>query len=99
MYQKQPRFESKRYRDFVTSLECFCCNKPGPSECHHIKGVGGYSGAGMKASDYLSMPLCSACHHKLHICKLPLDMQFVWIAETIDRAFRAGIIGLTKDIF
>ena len=99
MYQKETRFRSERYLDFVRLLECVGCNHIAPSHAHHIKGVGGFSGGSMKASDYLTMPLCKGCHDKIGEAKISLDMQFVWITKTIDRAFRAGVIGLTKDIF
>ena len=93
MFQKKKRIKSEKYLEWVRGLPCANCQAPGPSEVHHIKGIGSFSGVGKKASDYLSMPMCAQCHRDFHAGYLfQPGYQFSLIVKTIDRAFQEGII-------
>jgi hypothetical protein len=58
---------SKRHMGRIAEVACVLCDalgRPGtPAEVHHIR-----DGAGMqqRASDWLTVPLCPACHRGPH---------------------------------
>jgi hypothetical protein len=53
-------------------------------------------GAGYKASDWLTMPLCHTCHTAAHNGDSEiLDSQHIFILKTLDIAFRDRIIQTT----
>jgi len=83
-----------KYLAYVRTLPCCVCNKPGPSEPHHIKGVGGFSGAGLKAPDYASMPMCATCHREMHDHGEGRNAQAIYAIRTIGLAVEYGIIKL-----
>jgi len=86
--QKQPMFRSRKYLDFVKSLDCCNCGAPA-DEAHHIIGIGGHSGMGMKPSDSLTMPVCRGCHTTIHNSPDMWERQYEWIALTLDKAIRS----------
>ena len=95
MYPKRERIKSEKHLKWVRSLECSVCGKPPPSVPHHIKGVGNFSGAGMKASDYLTCPMCATCHAEFHgnnLLTITYYVQYEFIVKTLDRAFQEGVI-------
>ena len=50
-------------------------------------------GAGYKASDIFTMPLCFECHRGMHSGDVGLlDEQFYFILLTLDKAVRAGAL-------
>ena len=56
-----------RYLARVAALGCVLCELQGygsdvPAEVHHIRGDASQVGGAQRASHYLSMPLCPACH-------------------------------------
>lgn len=78
------RWRNGEYQKWVAGLECARCARPGPNQCHHIKGVGHLGGAGLKAPDMYCVPLCPSCHHDLHQ-HAHIDMlkeQWEWAART-----------------
>lgn len=54
--------KDKEYSDWIKSLPCAFCGKPGPSQQHHIRNLDGPTGTGIKPSDYVSLPACDLCH-------------------------------------
>ena len=48
----------------VAELPCCVCGSE-PVQVHHIIGVG-LSGAGMRSSDWFTLPLCYSHHSELH---------------------------------
>jgi|TARA_R110000824_G_scaffold381515_1_gene574293 NADP-dependent 3-hydroxy acid dehydrogenase YdfG len=96
MLKKDKRWESKKYTNWVATLNCVNCNaQDGTVVAHHLKGrlspLSG--GAGYKASDWLTMPLCYGCHTKAHSGDIDvLDWQPMFILKTLDTAFKEGII-------
>jgi len=99
---KHKRWSSKKYTNWVATLPCSNCGlEDGTIVAHHLKGrYAPYSGgAGIKASDWLTMPLCYKCHTKVHNGdKDILDFQlFPLILSTLDKAFREGILEESND--
>jgi hypothetical protein len=61
-----PRIKKRRLKDpawlnRVRRLPCCVCDSPPPNEAHHIKD--GSVGAGQKAGDHETIPLCAE-HHR-----------------------------------
>ena len=93
MIGKTKRWENKQYLRWVSSLPCANCTiEDDTIVAHHLKGryapLSG--GAGYKASDWLTMPLCYTCH--------TLDWQPMFILNTLDKAFRDGIMVYRKHV-
>jgi len=59
------RWVNKKYREMVQLKRCFACQKPGPSEAHHVTWAEA-RGMSKKVSDYLCVPLCPDCHRAVH---------------------------------
>ena len=93
---KHPRIESRKYLDWVSTLPCAACKvEDGTVVAHDLKGrFAPFSGgAGWKANDYFSMPLCYEHHTDIHNGNTYLlDWQPYFIMETLDKAFYAGLI-------
>ena len=95
---KKRRWSCKKYTNWVATLPCSNCGlEDGTVVAHHLKGrYAPYSGgAGIKASDWLTMPLCYDCHTKVHNGdKGVLDFQvYPLILSTLDKSVREGILG------
>lgn len=78
--------KNAKHLSFVRQLPCIHCTAPAPSEAHHIKGIGHFSGAAMKASDFATMPLCRDCHRMIHAEPDQNFMQYEWLARTLLKA-------------
>ena len=87
---KTTRYENKKLLAFVRGLPCIRCRKPGPSDAHHVKGIGYLSGGGLKAPDWATMPLCLTCHDIVQ--KDALEDQWEWALRTIGMALDEGVI-------
>lgn len=96
MIPKNKRWENKRYTRWVATHECAACGMHDDTiSPHHLRHIyAQLSGAtGYKASDWLAMPLCYACHNKLHNGSRWLrEYQPFMILKTLDMAFRDGIM-------
>lgn len=90
---------SEAYRRAVASLPCICCGVPGISQCAHANTG---KGAGIKASDLDSFPLCACqpgrrgCHSKFDQGALFLKterrlIEPAWIADTQRRIRAMGL--------
>lgn len=91
---KSPAIRSRKYLAWVRDQDCCHCRAPGPSDPHHIRGVGHFGGMGMKAPDYLVMPLCRGCHDAVHSARIEAGEQWRMIVVTLDRAMRDGVIAI-----
>lgn len=58
---KKPK-KDRKHLERVKSLPCCVCGAYPPSDVHHCKGHEFGTGAGLKASDYDTIPLCKAHH-------------------------------------
>ncbi len=88
---KDKPFRSKKYTDWVKSLDCCACGV-NSSEPHHIINEG-EGGTGTKACDLLSMPLCRPCHVKIHRADGDKSQQWKWVAKTLQKAIKEGVLG------
>ena len=88
---KQQRFKSEKYLKWVRSQPCCVCGKPA-DHAHHIIGVGGMSGMGLKAQDWATVPVCAEHHRLIHLFPDMQGDQWEWIARTLGRAIEEGII-------
>ncbi len=97
-YPKLARWESRPYRMFVASQECFGCGIEGYSQAAH-ENVN--KAKGMKASDERSFPLCCTrpgkigCHYEHDNCIDQTKEQrdedaLVYVARMQARARKAG---------
>ena len=101
MMQKSPPWRSKKYLAWVKTLPCCLCGCPS-DDPHHVKGIGNLSGAGLKASDIYTMPLCRRCHNRIHDPKTDEDQsaandQFYYICRTVERAVKEGILVIGEE--
>jgi hypothetical protein len=97
--QKITRWESKKYREWVAKLPCGNCKAEDDTiVAHHLAHILAphCGGTSLKASDYLTMPLCFVCHNKIHTTYDPkiLENQVNMIFNTLRLAFHDGTIGL-----
>lgn len=82
-----------KYLDWIRGLDCSVCCVRGSSEAHHFIGEFHVSGVGLKAPDYLAMPICRNCHSAIHMATPGWkDRQREALIRTIIRAFEAGMI-------
>ena len=95
---------SEAYRRAVASLPCINCGVPGHSQCAHSNSG---KGAGIKASDLDSFPLCTVhpgadgrlvqgCHEKfdqgaLFTKAVRRELEPVWAADTQRRILAMGL--------
>jgi len=97
--QKSLRWESKKYRDWICTLDCVICGQPGWEDNqivpHHIHGIGGFSGMGAKAGDNLTMPMHVRCHNYWH-SHPDHEAQWAWLVKTQSQAILAIANGTLK---
>lgn len=95
---------SEAYRRAVASLPCINCGVPGHSQCAHSNSG---KGAGIKASDLDSFPLCTVhpgpdgtlvqgCHERfdqgaLFSKLVRRELEPVWIADTQRKIYSMGL--------
>ena len=63
--QRQPPHRSTAYRARIRDLPCHICQRPAPSDPHHV--VTG--GMGQKCSDLMLVPLCREHHNEVGASK------------------------------
>lgn len=88
----------KKYRDWVESQPCMICSVEPAGDCHHGISLGyGEGGMGTKACDLLSMPLCREHHQQMHRNSGMQKDQWRYIAKTLQKAIKAGVVSRLKD--
>jgi hypothetical protein len=87
---KKKTYRNRAYLDWVKTLDCCNCGAPA-DDPHHIIGQG-EGGMGTKASDLLVMPLCRGCHTHIHSCHELWEMQWKWVAKTLERAIEEEVL-------
>ena len=97
MIEKNKRWIEKDYTRWVATLPCVNCGLHDETiVAHHLKHrYAPYSGGGMglKADDWLTMPLCFECHASAHSGDANiLDFQAEFIFKTLTAAFKYGIL-------
>lgn len=102
--EKSAPVRSEAYRRAVASLPCINCGVPGHSQCAHSNSG---KGAGIKASDLDSFPLCTVhpgadgrlvqgCHENfdqgaLFTKAVRRELEPVWAADTQRRILAMGL--------
>lgn len=89
---KAKRWHKKKYEDWIKTQSCMICGKP--AEPHHIKGIGNFSGSGLKADSILCMPLCHEHHMEMHRNTEMQKDQYELICRTVLAAVREGVLKL-----
>ena len=84
--------KNEAYLAWVRTLPCYTCEAPPPSDPHHIKGVGKFSGTGLKAPDVLTIPLCRRCHEHIHSFPKLWGEQWKMVIDTLLLAFDEGVL-------
>lgn len=84
-------WRSRKYLDWVKTLDCSICGAPA-DDAHHIIGRGHMGGMGTKAPDLMVIPVCRGCHGEIHRNPDLWDWQWEGIARTVLRAVDAGIL-------
>ena len=97
MIKKNKRWIETDYRRWVATHPCANCGIHDETiVAHHLKhrhAPYGGAGMGMKADDWLTMPLCYSCHDRAHNGDGDvLDWQADHIFKTLTPAFRNGIL-------
>ncbi len=97
MIEKNKRWVEKDYTRWVATLPCVNCGLHDETiVAHHLKhrhAPHGGGGIGMKAHDWLTMPLCFECHASAHNGDANiLDFQADFIFKTLTKAFKYGIL-------
>lgn len=88
---KQKPFRSRKYLDWVKQQPCIICGAQA-DDPHHLVGVGGMGGMGTKAPDSMVLPVCRIHHGEIHADPLCWHEQWQWIARTLDKALRDGVL-------
>ncbi len=94
MGKKKRLGDSEKYLAWVRQQNCIRCGAPAPSEPHHIKSIGHFSGTGMKAVDLFTMPVCRRCHVTIHNDPERWQDQPIWILQTIEKAVKQEIVSI-----
>lgn len=89
-------FASQAYIDWLKTLPCCNCQAPA-DDPHHLIGLGGMSGTGMTAPDSMAMPVCRPCHDEIHATPELWPRQWEWIARTLEKALRDGVLTLAGE--
>lgn len=87
---KKPKFRSKKYTNWVATLNCARCHIRDETVIpHHLIGVGdGIMGG--KAGDDLAVPLCFRCHQYIHSPESNKNEQWDWVKRTQEKAKKEG---------
>ena len=88
--QKGSRWRSPRYLAWVRTLPCCVCGRPADS-AHHLIGIWGMSGMGLKSPDSMVMPVCDGpggCHAEIHSQAELRNRQPGFLRDTISRGVR-----------
>ena len=80
---------SKRHMQRVAELPCVVCGTH-PVQVHHIR-MANLTGAGQKASDWLTIPLCQPDHNMLHsdmpMWEMRNGRQIDHVTKTLERLY------------
>ena len=85
------RYRNAKYLSWVRSLPCSLCGGEA-GQAHHLIGLGGMSGMGLKASDVYVMPICGTCHNDMHTKPELWPSQWGYICRTLGKAVEEGIL-------
>jgi hypothetical protein len=87
---KPKAYRSAKYLRWVKTLPCVMCGAPA-DDAHHAIGLG-LGGMGMTAPDGMAMPVCRGHHTEIHATPELWPSQWLWVAQTLQRALDEGIL-------
>lgn len=86
------RWRSEKYLAWVRTLPCCVCGATIGVAAHHLIGMWGLSGMGLKAPDSFVMPACDPvyghsrdCHQQIHADQQLRDRQPEFLKSTLAR--------------
>jgi len=82
--------KNKKYLKWVAEQPCIYCGKE--SQAHHLRVYSLGAGAGKKAPDYFTLPVCYEHHAECHSLEIEKSTSMSGRMQTIGRAFEYGII-------
>ena len=94
--QKEIRFRSRQYLDWVKQQRCCNCQAPA-DDPHHLTGMWNLSGMALTAPDSFAMPLCRLCHDAVHTDPAMQWMQPIWLMDTINAGLEQFAEGSIHD--
>lgn len=97
--KQDARFRSPAYLRWVRSMPCCVCLAPADS-AHHVIGILGLSGMGLKAPDSYVMPVCDGpdgCHGEIHRDPELQKHQPAWLLQIIGYGLRQFPTGEIHD--
>ncbi len=81
---KKPKSRAHRQDEghlaFIRTLPCLTCRSDGACDPHHLLSVPGSRGTALKAEDWHTVPLCRACHNRLH-AEAVADTELQWFGK------------------
>lgn len=88
------RWRNEPFLRWVKTQACACCGQPA-DDAHHLIGWG-QGGMGIKAHDFLVIPLCRKHHTELHNDPVTFERNYgvqPWlILKFLDRVFALGVL-------
>ena len=85
------RCRNAKYLTWVRALPCSICGGEA-GQAHHLIGLGGMSGMGLKAPDWATLSVCGVCHGDIHTKPELWPSQWEYIARTLGKAIEEGIL-------
>ena len=85
------RYRNAKYLAWVRSLPCSLCGGEA-GQAHHLIGLGGMSGMGLKAPDWATLPVCGGCHGSMHVNHELWPSQWEHICRTLGKAVEEGVL-------
>lgn len=88
-------WENPKYLEWVKKQPCVLTGMPA-DDAHHLIGLRGFSGMAMTAPDFMVIPVTREVHQRIHEEPELQKAQFVWVLQTLEKAFREGVLVMAK---
>ncbi|MEM6485313.1 MAG: DUF968 domain-containing protein [Pseudomonadota bacterium] len=95
MGKPSSRWENKDMLDHVRTMPCAYTHKPA-EHVHHLIGMGGMSGWGLKAPDWAVIPVTSEVHEQIHNDPEMQKTQPMMILKNLEKLFNEGRLVFVK---
>ncbi len=82
----------------IRELPCAICGRPGPSSPHHFYHRKGMGGAGHIDHRYNVLPVCLACHDRIHYEGRPTRQELLALVARRERVSTEWIIDTLNNI-
>jgi hypothetical protein len=81
--------KNRKYLDTFQDKACMFCHTT-PCEPHHLR-MAGVTGTGMKAPDYMCIPVCRKCHEECHAGLIKLSWQMEMLFKFYTEELTASV--------